>query len=80
MRYSGFLLIILYYIKWCVYVNSKVLIYPSPLPLVGEGNGNPLQYSCLENPMNGGAWWAVVHGITKSWIQLSDFTFTFSLR
>ena len=45
----------------------------------GEGNGNPLQYSCLENPMDGGAWWATVHGVTKSRIGLSDFTFTFSL-
>ena len=43
----------------------------------GEGNGTPLQYSFLENPMDGGAWWAVVHGITKSWTRLSDFTFTF---
>ena len=33
----------------------------------GEGNGNPLQYSCLENPMDGGAWWATVHEVTKSW-------------
>ena len=41
----------------------------------GEGNGNPLQYSCLENPMDGGAWWAIVHGVTKSWTQLNDFTF-----
>ena len=37
----------------------------------------PLQYSCLENPMNGGAWWAAVHGVSKSWTRLSDFTFTF---
>ena len=43
----------------------------------GEGNGNPLQYSCLGNPMDGGAWWAAVHGVTKSQAQLSDFTFTF---
>ena len=43
----------------------------------GEGNGTPLQYSCLENPMDGGAWWAAVHGFTMSQIQLSDFTFTF---
>ena len=43
----------------------------------GEGNGNPLQYSCLENPMEGGAWKATVHGVTKSWTRLSDFTFTF---
>ena len=43
----------------------------------GEGNGNPLQYSCLENPMDGGAWWAAVHGVAESWTRLSDFTFTF---
>ena len=43
----------------------------------GEGNGTPLQYSCLENPMDGGAWWAVVHGVSKSRTWLSDFTFTF---
>ena len=42
-----------------------------------EGNGTPLQYSCLENPMDGGAWWAAVHGVAKSRTQLSDFTFTF---
>ena len=40
----------------------------------GEGNGNPLQYSCLENPMDRGAWWAKVHGVSKSQTQLSDFT------
>ena len=38
----------------------------------GEGNGNPLQYSCLENSMDRGAWWAIVHGITKSQARLSD--------
>ena len=43
----------------------------------GEGNGTPLQYSCLENPMDGGAWWAAVHGVTKSRTRLSSFTFTF---
>ena len=43
----------------------------------GEGNGNPLQYSSLENPMDGGAWWAAVHGVAKRRTQLSDFTFTF---
>ena len=41
----------------------------------GEGNGSPLQYSCLENSLDGGAWWATVHGVTKSWTRLSDFTF-----
>ena len=40
----------------------------------GEGNGNPLQYFCLENPMDGGAWWATVHGVAKSQTRLSDFT------
>ena len=43
----------------------------------GEGNGTPLQYSCLENPMDGGAWWAAVHGVARSRTRLSDFTFTF---
>ena len=43
----------------------------------GEGNGTPLQYSCLENPMDGGPWQAAVHGVAKSRTQLSDFPFTF---
>ena len=41
----------------------------------GEGNGNPLQYYCLENPMDRGAWWIILHGVTKSLTQLKDFTF-----
>ena len=48
--------------------------------ICGEGNGTPLQYSCLENPMDGGAWWAAVHGVAKSWTLLSDFTFTFTFH
>ena len=44
---------------------------------LGEGNGTPLQYSCLENPMDGGAWWATVHGVVKSQTRLSNLTFTF---
>ena len=43
----------------------------------GEGKGTPLQYRCPENPMDGGAWWATVHGVAKSQTRLSDFTFTF---
>ena len=43
----------------------------------GEGDGTPLQYPCLENPMDGGAWWAAVHGVTTSRTWLNDFTFTF---
>ena len=46
----------------------------------GEGNGNPLLYSCLENPMEGGAWWATVHGVAKSRTRLSDFTFFLSFQ
>ena len=45
--------------------------------LYGEGNGTPLQYSCLETPMDGGAWWAAVHGVAKSRTLLNDFAFPF---
>ena len=46
-------------------------------PSSAEGDGTPLQYSCLENPMDRGAWWAAVHGVAGSQTRLSDFTFTF---
>ena len=46
----------------------------------GEGNGSPLQYACLENPMDGGAWRATVHGVAKSRTRLSDFTFIFTFQ
>ena len=46
----------------------------------GKGNGNPFQYSCLENPMDGEAWWATVHGVTKSRTRLSDFTMKGQIR
>ena len=52
--------------KWCLLKHT-----------LGEGDGTPLQYSCLENPMDGGAWWALVHGVAKSRTRLSGFTFTF---
>ena len=62
--------------------NSKASAYnvgdPGSIPGLGrspgEGNGNPLEYSCLENPTDGGAWQATVHGVTKSRTRLSDFT------
>ena len=57
--------------------TQKVFNKNELLPSSGEGNGTPLKYSWLENPMDGGAWWAVAHGVTKSWTRLSDFTFTF---
>ena len=44
----------------------------------GKGNGTPLQYSCLANPMDGGAWWAAAHAVSRSRTRLSDFTFTFT--
>ena len=57
-------------------------LYPTPNNIdiqthFGQGNGTPLQYSCLENLMDGEAWWAAVHGVAKSWTRLSDFTFSF---
>ena len=51
--------------------------YASLCCILREDNGTPLQYSCLANPMDGGAWWAAVHGVAKSQTRLSDFTFTF---
>ena len=58
-------------------MNCPVVSFEVSMGLVREGNGTPLQYSCLENPMDGGAWQATVHGVTKSQTRLSDFTFTF---
>ena len=72
----------------CVYIwNVPVITKNEILPyatiwmdlegIIGECNGTPLQYSCLEKPTDGGAWWAAVHGVSKSWRWLSGFTFTF---
>jgi len=58
-------------------IEMTCLHFISSTTSCGEGNGTPLQYSCLENPMDGGAWWATVHGVAKSQTRLSDFTFTF---
>ena len=60
-----------------IYVHRNVLKLYSDSCYIGEGNGTPLQYSCLENPMDGGIWEAAVHGVAKSQTRLSDFTFTF---
>ena len=54
-----------------------ITIITSVITDCGEGDGTPLQYSCLEKPMDGGAWWAAVHEVAKSRTRLSDFTFTF---
>ena len=59
---------------WAIMMTVKLV---AVVPKYGEANGTPLQYSCMENPVDGGAWWAAVHGVTKSQTWLSDFTFTF---
>ena len=59
----------------CIFSNHDFSL--DICPGVREGNGTPLQYSCLENPMDGGAWWAAGHGVAKSRTRLSNFTFTF---
>ena len=61
----------------CLFSNWDVFLYQFVEMFNREGNGTPLQCSCLENPMDGGAWWAAVHGVDKSRTRLSDFTFTF---
>ena len=59
-------------------MESACLKVLSPAALRdGEAYGTPLQYSCLENPMDRETWWAAVHGVAKSWIRLSDFTSAF---
>ena len=62
-------------IKEVINSSWKIFMYMQLSP--GEGNGTSLQYSCLEIPMDGGAWWAAVHGVDKSRTRLSDFPFTF---
>ena len=60
-----------------IYYTCLYILYKHICILYGEGNGTPLQYSCLENPKDRGAWWAAVHGVAKSRTRLSNFTFTF---
>ena len=69
---GALLLVGIFEIKLSIWV--RIL---DPSPGRGEGNSTSLQYSCLENPMDGGAWWAAVHGVAKSRTRLSNFTFTF---
>ena len=64
--------------RWTIFGKVMSLLFNKLSRLViGESNGNPLQYSCLENPMDGGVWWAAVHGVTRSRTRLSDFTLFF---
>ena len=62
---------------WCYGTEQPAKYLPKLETESGKGNGNPLQYSCLENPMDEGAWWAAVHGVAKSRTKLNDFPFTF---
>ena len=57
--------------------TTERLHFHFSLSCIGEGKGNPLQCSCLENPRDGGAWWAAVYGVVQSWTRLSGFTFNF---
>ena len=57
--------------------SQRVFLLVSYSSFFGECNDTSLQYSCLENPTDGGAWWAAVHGVTKSQTRLSNFTFAF---
>ena len=66
-----------YGVKWALVHSSGQVNYWNGSWFPGESNGTPLQYSCLENPMDRGAWWAAVHGVAKSRTWLSGFTFTF---
>ena len=83
MLASTIVVIVLQYIsvsnRHNVYLNLTK-DYMLTIPQYGEGNGTPLQYSCLENAMDGGAWWAAVHGVAKSQTRLSDCTFTFDFH
>ena len=60
--------------------KCKQKCFTLPSVSIGEGDSTPLQYSCLENPMDGGAWWAAVHGVAEGRTRLSDFSFTFQFH
>ena len=73
----------LYSVSWSQlhsFSTSLKVFTPTLLPGAPAGNGTPLQYACLENPMGGGAWWAAVHGVARSRTRLSDFTVTFPFQ
>ena len=60
--------------------TTERLHFHFSLSRIGEGNGNPLQYSCLENPRDGGAWWAAVYGVAQSWTRLKRLSSSSSIR
>jgi len=76
LKYSWFTILCKFQVRFS-YIYIYIYIYIYVYIFIGEGSGTPLQYSCLENPMDGGAWWAAIRGVAKSRTRLSDFTFTF---
>ena len=65
-------------LAWRILWTEELAAYSSVrICALLTARGTPFQYSCLENPVDGGAWWAAVHGVVKSWTRLSDFIFTF---
>ena len=80
-KFHYFLLLFYFFISMLWYqitwIGFIYLYFRESRILPREGNGTPLQNSCVESPMNGGAWWVAVHGVTESQTLLSDFTFTF---
>ena len=60
--------------------TTERLLFHFSLSCIGEGNGNPLQCSCLENPRDGGAWWAAIYGVTQSWTRLKQLSSSSSSR
>ena len=65
---------------WYTAASHQLSILHTVVHIFGEGNGTPLQYSCLGNLMDRGAWWVTVHGVAKSRTRLSDFTFNFQFH
>ena len=61
-------------------ITNQLFLFLLKQVIFGQGDGTPLQYSCLENPIDGGAWWAAVHGVAEGRTWLSDFTFTFQFH
>ena len=74
---NTFLLKVWYKLEFPLIFTGLILNYFHLVYFCGEGNGNPLQCSCLENPVDGGSWSAAVHGVVKSRTRLGDFTFPF---
>ena len=76
-KFSFLWICILFPLLWSLFRDTSRPFIGEFIFHIREGDDTPVQYSCLENPRDGGAWWAAVHGVAKSRTRLSDFTFTF---